>query len=1253
MDKVKNVIFKVDADVSQFIAKLNEASKGLDDLQKKANIKLTFDTTEAKKAASDIVNTIQKGGKLKLQVDGASFEASGVSSARNTKKAVQKELDAFRPTLPVLFVEPQQTKLQAFFSEQEKWTKRQIDLDATRESQARVAAANINLQTQYLKNYTGQIRVQQVAEKAAQDAINKTQQLQIEADQRQQERYKAAIGQQLAGARRQAEEFRRASAANQPNFSMPGRGLAVVDNPLADIEDKLRNAGIKNVALDLQKATEKASQFNSRISAVRTTLLQAFTIQKILEFTAATIRAAGEWERLNVAFTVFLKSGYEAKKVLADLQQYAQTTPFTSQETQQSARILLAYGVNAKQLLPILNQLGSISSGTQIPLQQISLVFGQIKAAGKLMGQDLLQLVNAGFNPLQEISERTGESMASLRKRMGEGKISFDEIQKSFIAATSEGGRFYRLNEEIGKTLPGRIAALADQWQILQRNVGEGLLGGAKVDVEGLIQAVKALEAVLVPLANYIGNTFAGLGNLFKELNIRVNEFNKYTKELSQNTLSASGNVETFIGRFRLLLDEFYKGGGTFTSVVDFFKFLGGTPPPKPFVSPFADVNLLESVNGYEKAVKQADAETEDWMQTLGRLKTTLKDTQFQTPARDANVRQFNQLAKQFGIQIKSVKDEREFVIELEKAYLDLYQAVDRTEKLKSFREELTKVEAEGVTLRKVISELWQPGQPQPATEQLNAQGKKVLTQYGTAVELLQLNKDTARKLRLEISALLNSLQGLTEETNNFDDKLADIKERWRRLSFANKTALIEIQFDKYSTVEETLRQIDSLRQRDELRIRQERAYDLKKYLDDSKFTEDQKNQYRIQYEFETLELISQSNKGYLRQTNDLINSYNEESNKNRLDTYNNYKQLEIADFEDYLKILENAQEESFSRMSTTLSRKKFRGFAGQAEEERRSIESNLQSTRKAELQKAEASYISAKSIENDKVKLGKIESDYAVEKYNINKKYDDLILASNTKTAQRIAEEERALKERRLEAFQTTANAIISTIGAINEALINSADIAISAQEKRYERAKEIADQGNAELLQIEQQRLDKLNQQKAKYVRQQQALAVVEVAINSAIAVAKAAAEGGPLAPFTISATLAALAVGLLAARQKAQDSIGGGYEKGGYTGDGQRKEVAGVVHKGEFVFDQDKTRRYRSLFEDIHKGRDPMLTNDLGHKVIVINNNNMDSRLERIEKAIKSQKGVSLNIDERGIYGIVNHLSYKNERIRNKAR
>ena len=96
-----------------------------------------------------------------------------------------------------------------------------------------------------------------------------------------------------------------------------------------------------------------------------------------------------------------------------------------------------------------------------------------------------------------------------------------------------------------------------------------------------------------------------------------------------------------------------------------------------------------------------------------------------------------------------------------------------------------------------------------------------------------------------------------------------------------------------------------------------------------------------------------------------------------------------------------------------------------------------------------------------------------------------------------------------------------------------------------------------------------------------------------------------------------------------------------------------MAGVVHKGEYVFDQDKTRKYRKVFDDIHRGRDPFLTKGIGEKVIFVNNHGMESRLDRIEKAILGQKGLSLNIDERGIYGIVNHLEYKNQRIRNKAR
>lgn len=227
----------------------------------------------------------------------------------------------------------------------------------------------------------------------------------------------------------------------------------------------------------------------------------------------------------------------------------------------------------------------------------------------------------------------------------------------------------------------------------------------------------------------------------------------------------------------------------------------------------------------------------------------------------------------------------------------------------------------------------------------------------------------------------------------------------------------------------------------------------------------------------------------------------------------------------------------------------------------------------------------------------------------------------------------------------------IVNLSNAVTDAIVADLDRQINAQQNRVDKAKQIADQGNAELLQQEEEKLNKLNQQRARYVRSQQIIIAAELIANASLAIAKTAGDTGAASPFTIPATIVALIAGL--ASVKARFANQGGFEKGGYTGDGQRKEPAGVVHKGEFVFTQEKTRKYRSLFEDIHKGRDPYLANGLGEKIVVINNHGMDEKLGRIEKAIKGQSRVALNIDEKGIYGIVSSINYKNDRIRNKAR
>jgi len=301
-----------------------------------------------------------------------------------------------------------------------------------------------------------------------------------------------------------------------------------------------------------------------------------------------------------------------------------------------------------------------------------------------------------------------------------------------------------------------------------------------------------------------------------------------------------------------------------------------------------------------------------------------------------------------------------------------------------------------------------------------------------------------------------------------------------------------------------------------------------------------------------------------------------------------------------------------------------------------------IESARDAELKATDLTETERKNIiANAELEILKVKKDSL-------DKQDDLNKDSAEKTkAQKKQEQEEIIK-----GIEDVTKATIDLINQVIQARIAETEAAISAQEKRIEKAKEIAEKGNAEILQQEEERLDKLQKARAKYVRQQQALALIELVANSAIAISKAAAEGGPAAPFTIAATLIALASGFIAAKAQAQ-SAAAGFASGGYTGDGGKYQPAGVVHKGEFVFDQEKTRKFRSVFEDIHKGRNPFVSQGIGEQIVVLNSAGMDDKLTRIEKAIWEQQGLSLTISEKGIHGLVSQYQWKESRIRNRAR
>lgn len=134
-----------------------------------------------------------------------------------------------------------------------------------------------------------------------------------------------------------------------------------------------------------------------------------------------------------------------------DLNKFAKDSIFGT-EVYKNSQTMLAFGVNVDNIMPRLKMLGDISMGNKERFQSLTLAYAQNQAAGRLMGQDLLQMVNAGFNPLQEISEMTGVSMAKLKERMEKGAISSDMVTKAFEHATSAGGKFFNMTEKIGNT---------------------------------------------------------------------------------------------------------------------------------------------------------------------------------------------------------------------------------------------------------------------------------------------------------------------------------------------------------------------------------------------------------------------------------------------------------------------------------------------------------------------------------------------------------------------------------------------------------------------------------------------------------------------------------------------------------------------------------------------------------------------------------------------------------------------------------
>lgn len=228
----------------------------------------------------------------------------------------------------------------------------------------------------------------------------------------------------------------------------------------------------------------------------------------VKEFIGKMIEVRGQFQAADTAIQTLLGSKEKADKLMAEVREYAKISPLEFSDVTAATQMMLGFNIEAEKVPKFLAAIGDVSMGNTQKFNSLALAFSQMSAAGKLMGQDLNQMINAGFNPLQQIAQTTGKSIAQLKDEMSKGAISAEMVQQAFIDATSAGGKFYNMSENASKTIQGQMSMLQDAIDLAFNEMGEkseGFIMGAIQGTTALVQNYQTIGSIIAGLITTYG----------------------------------------------------------------------------------------------------------------------------------------------------------------------------------------------------------------------------------------------------------------------------------------------------------------------------------------------------------------------------------------------------------------------------------------------------------------------------------------------------------------------------------------------------------------------------------------------------------------------------------------------------------------------------------------------------------------------------------------------------------------------------
>lgn len=275
----------------------------------------------------------------------------------------------------------------------------------------------------------------------------------------------------------------------------------------------------------------------SKMKGIAATIMGGMGLK---ELASHIISVRAEFESMETSLKVLLGGNQERlNSIVEQIKDYALASPLNTKDMVGAVQMMTSFGIEAEKSIDYLKAIGDISMGDTGKFNSLALAFSQMSSAGKLMGQDLLQMVNAGFNPLEEISRKTGKSIGQLKEEMSKGAISSKMVQDAFISATSAGGKFFGMSQEGAKTLNGQISMLQESFDMMFNEIGQ--------KGEGVVMGAVQTATKLVENYERTGRVIAGL----------VAAYGTYRTAVAIATVAENGHTFAMtLARTRILLTQ-------------------------------------------------------------------------------------------------------------------------------------------------------------------------------------------------------------------------------------------------------------------------------------------------------------------------------------------------------------------------------------------------------------------------------------------------------------------------------------------------------------------------------------------------------------------------------------------------------------------------------------------------------------------------------------------------------------------------